>query len=104
MVFLDVYDMNQVMTAIATRVDPELDIVILPPTTTHSLNPSARAILPVREPGLAFGMCSRMIIDATRKFEDEYGRARATPNYVERSPDPETLEKVRQKWKGYGIP
>ncbi len=101
---VDVYDMNQVMTAIATRVDPELDIVILPPTTTHSLNPSARAILPVREPGLAFGMCSRMIIDATRKFEDEYGRARATPNYVERSPDPETLEKVRQKWKEYGLP
>ena len=100
---VDVYDMNQVLTAIATRVDPELDIVILPPTTTHSLNPNARAILPVREPGLAFGMCSRIIIDATRKFEDEYGRKRATPRYIERSPDPETLKKVREKWDKYGF-
>jgi 4-hydroxy-3-polyprenylbenzoate decarboxylase len=100
---VDVYDMNQVLTAIATRVDPELDVVILPPSTTHSLNPSARAILPVKQPGLAFGMCSRIGIDATRKFDDEYGRARATPLYVERSPDPETLKKVRENWDSYGL-
>lgn len=100
---VDVYDMEQVLTALSTRVDPELDVVILPPSTTHALNPGARAILPVREPGLAFAMCSRIGIDATRKLQDEYGRERATPRYVERSPDPATLEKVRAKWALYGL-
>ncbi|MCS7142193.1 MAG: UbiD family decarboxylase [Aigarchaeota archaeon] len=100
---VDPYDMEQVLTAVSTRVDPELDIVILPPSTTHALNPSARAILPVREPGLAFAMCSRIGIDATRKMVDEYGRSRATPLYVERAPDQETLKKVREKWAQYGL-
>lgn len=100
---VDVYDINQVLTAVATRVDPELDVVILPPSTTHALNPSARAILPVREPGLSFAMCSRIGIDATRKMIDEYGRSRATPLYVERTPDKATLEKVRSRWSEYGL-
>ncbi|MBI4455907.1 MAG: UbiD family decarboxylase [Acidobacteria bacterium] len=98
---VNIYDINDVLFAIATRVDPELDIVILPPMGVNALNPSVRSLLPVKRPGEAFGMISKIGIDATRKFDTEYGRTKGTPKM--NRPDPETLKRVRDEWSQYGL-
>ena len=43
---IDIYNWDQVLFALATRVDPQLDILTFPPMAVNALNPSARARVP----------------------------------------------------------
>jgi 4-hydroxy-3-polyprenylbenzoate decarboxylase len=97
---VNIYDWGEVMWAVATRVDPELDVEIFPPTGTIPLNPAGRSI--VRDPRTGipeYTFCSKIGIDATRKFEVEPGRTRGTPPLA--SADPKALEKIRKNWDKY---
>ena len=89
--------------AMATRVDPELDIITFPPMAVNALNPSARARIPESKdfPYTNFALCSKVGIDATKKFANEPGRQRPTPPLS--LPDMKVLEKVKKQWKEYGI-
>jgi 4-hydroxy-3-polyprenylbenzoate decarboxylase len=99
---IDIYDLNQVYFAEATRVDPELDVVVLPVQGVYPLNPAARDRYEAKDLGhesgfTEFAWCSKIGIDATRKYVDEHRRA--TPDRV--IPDLETLHMVRQDWESY---
>jgi len=100
---IDIYDWNQVLFALGTRVDPELDVTIIPGTGVGALNPAARARI-IRDPTSGytnFAICSKIGIDATCKMKEEPGRERSTPNVVK--PLPDSLSKVREKWDAYGL-
>jgi 4-hydroxy-3-polyprenylbenzoate decarboxylase len=99
---IDLYDLNQVYFAEATRVDPELDVVMLPVQGVYPLNPAARDRYEAKDLGhelgfTEFAWCSKIGIDATRKYRDEHRRA--TPERV--TPDRKTLELVRKNWDSY---
>ena len=99
---IDIYDLNQVYFAEATRVDPELDVVVLPVQGVYPLNPAARDRYEAKDLGhelgfTEFAWCSKIGIDATRKYRDEHRRA--TPDRV--VPDRKTLELVRKNWDSY---
>ncbi len=99
---IDIYDLSQVYFAEATRVDPELDVVVLPVQGVYPLNPAARDRYEAKDLGhelgfTEFAWCSKIGIDATRKYQDEHRRA--TPDRV--VPDLKTLELVRKNWDSY---
>lgn len=100
---IDIYNWDQVLFALATRVDPQLDIVTFPPLAVNALNPSARSRIPESKdfPYTNFALCSKVGIDATKKFSNEPGRQRPTPPLS--LPDREVLKKVRKQWKEYKI-
>ena len=100
---IDIYNWNEVLFALATRVDPELDILTFPPMAVNALNPSARARVPVSPdfPFTNFAYCSKVGIDATKKFSNEPGRQRPTPPLS--LPDREVLKKVKAQWRDYKI-
>ncbi len=62
---VDIFNSTDLLWALATRVNPEEDVVVVPGTRIHSMDPSAREI---GAPGQAlwqrFG--SKMLIDATK--------------------------------------
>ncbi|MBI4318583.1 MAG: UbiD family decarboxylase [Chloroflexi bacterium] len=94
---IDIYDPLRVDFAEATRVDPQRDVVMLPPMGVYPLNPSARARYEAESTGLTeFAWCSKMGVDATKKFAVE---GRKTAELVH--PPEETLERVRQNWQQY---
>lgn len=96
---IDIFDPLRVQFAEATRVDPERDVVILPPMGVYPLNPAARGRYESTETGMTeFAVCSKMGIDATKKTDLE---GRKTPELV--TPAQEDLETVRGKWKEYGL-
>ncbi|MCH8023055.1 MAG: UbiD family decarboxylase, partial [Thaumarchaeota archaeon] len=75
---IDIYDWKDILFALGTRVDPDLDVVMFPPVATNALNPAARIRIP-RDPSSLFtnfAMCSKMGIDATKKSASEVGRSR----------------------------
>ncbi len=99
---IDIYDPGQVYFAEATRVDPGLDMVILPVQGVYPLNPAARDRYEAKDLGheagfTEFAWCSKVGIDATRKFADEHRRA--TPDRV--LPDLDALKLVRAQWDSY---
>jgi len=100
---IDIYNWDEVVFALATRVDPQLDIVTFPPMAVNALNPSARARIPESKdfPYTNFALCSKVGIDATKKFAKEPGRDRPTPPLS--LPDLEVLEEVRKRWKEYKL-
>lgn len=98
---VDIYNIDDVLFAIATRVDPELDMVTMPPVAVNALNPAVRSLLPPQKPGESFGMISKVGIDATRKWASEDGRTKATSKMS--LPDPETLKRVKDDWSKYGL-
>ena len=69
---IDVHDINQVMWAIASNVDPQRDVVIVPGAHTDELDPAT----PI--PGYG----SKLGIDATRKLPEE-NQGREWPRLVE---------------------
>lgn len=94
---IDIYDPLRVDFAEATRVDPQRDVVILPPMGVYPLNPSARSRFEGELTGLTeFAVCSKMGVDATKKFESE---GRKTAELVH--PPEEMLEHVRRNWEQY---
>jgi 2,5-furandicarboxylate decarboxylase 1 len=60
---IDVYDDAQVLWAMATRVQPDRDVVVIPDAWTNELDPSAHQPL---DPTKRGGMNGRWIVDATR--------------------------------------
>jgi 4-hydroxy-3-polyprenylbenzoate decarboxylase len=101
---IDIFNADEVFFAEATRVDPELDVIVFPGQGVYPLSPSARKRYEAKDLGHAqgfteFAWCSKIGIDATRKMEDEMRRA--TPDRV--LPDLETLKTIRENWKEYFI-
>ena len=100
---IDPSNLEEVMWAISTRVDPIKDVILTPSMGAYPLNPAASG-----RP-LQFGMhnatevslCSKMGIDATLKMAEERdGRTQATPV----RPVPEIIERIRADWSSYGLP
>jgi 4-hydroxy-3-polyprenylbenzoate decarboxylase len=87
---INVHDWNQVLWALASHVDPQRDVLVLPNTHTDELDPST--------PTPGYG--SKLLIDATRKLPEEYG-GREWPEEVK--PDPETVRLVDSRWGEYGL-
>ncbi|MEE8448144.1 MAG: UbiD family decarboxylase [Thermodesulfobacteriota bacterium] len=100
---IDIYDWTQVLFALSTRVEPEQDVLLLPPVGVNALNPSARNRIQ-RDPSTGFtefSICSKMGIDATKKFATEPGKTRSS--FPLSRPKEEALKKVRDNWGKYGL-
>ncbi len=87
---IDVHDINQVIWAMSSHVDPQRDVVVIPHTHADELDPST--------PTPMYG--SKLGIDATRKLPEEYG-GREWPEEVK--PDEATRRLVDSRWSEYGI-
>jgi 4-hydroxy-3-polyprenylbenzoate decarboxylase len=97
---IDIYNQDMVDWAIATRVDPAKDVIIIPEVGVYPLNPAASRRTESEETGYTeFGFIGKMGIDATKKLATENRR----PTGVPVKPDPQALEKVRKKWQSYGL-
>lgn len=98
---INIFDQEEVDWAIATRVDPAKDVVILPETGVYPLNPAAsgrKDIDPVS--GFTeYSYMGKMAIDATKKMASENRR----PTGVPVKPDQEALEKIKRDWAKYGL-
>ncbi len=87
---INVHDMNDVIWAITTRVDPRRDIVIIDNAPTDTLDPAS--------PLLNLG--SKLGIDATQKWKEE-GYEREVQELA--MVDSATKELVDRRWKEYGL-
>ena len=87
---IDPHDINQVIWAVSVNVDPQRDVLIIPGAHTDALDPAT----PIQ------GYGSKLGIDATRKYPEEYG-GREWPREVE--VDEDTKRLVDEKWSLYGI-
>ncbi|MEZ0248557.1 MAG: UbiD family decarboxylase [Thermoproteus sp.] len=83
---VDVHDINQVLFAIAQRVDPQRDVVVIPGAHVD--------VLDTGSPTPGYG--SKLGVDATRKLPEEYG-GRSWPEEVE--PDPDVARRVSELLK-----
>lgn len=99
---IDPWDQDQVDWAIATRVDPAIDVVILPSAGVYPLNPAASKRVAIDgETGYTeFSFIGKMAIDATKKLASENRRATG----ISVVPDYQSLDLVRRNWKSYGLP
>ncbi len=86
---VDVHDMNQVLYAVASTVDPRRDVLIVEGAANDQIDHTT--------PTPGYG--SKMGVDATRKFKEEYGAE--WPEEVE--PDEETARLVDRRWGEYGL-
>ncbi len=87
---VDVHDLNEVLYAVSTCVDPERDVLIVEGAPTDVLDHSS--------PEVGYG--SKLGIDATRKLPEEMdGREWPEPA----RPDPETVRLVDERWGEYGL-
>lgn len=101
---IDPFNLEQVMWAISTRVDPERDVIIFPPTAIYPGNPASRYREMVWEKTgyTDVSVCSKMGIDATLKiFGKTEGHFRPAPIPVK--PHPEWHQKVLANWDKYGF-
>ncbi|MDI7259866.1 MAG: UbiD family decarboxylase [Thermodesulfobacteriota bacterium] len=97
---IDIYNQAMVDWAIATRVDPARDVIILPEAGVYPLNPAASRRSESEETGYTeFGFIGKMGIDATKKTTLENRR----PTGIPVRPDPKALEIVRKNWSSYGL-
>ena len=87
---VNVHDINDVIWAMTTRVDPARDITIIDKTPTDTLDPAS--------PLLNLG--SKLGIDATQKTHEE-GFEREIQEKVQ--VDDRTKDLVNSKWSSYGI-
>ena len=100
---IDIFDLNKIAWAFATRVYPPRDIIQFPGpvlVTDPSIHPKDRVGLK----GETGNMGVRLLIDATKFL----GNPRAEVLFGERfapvaRPDEETMRSVRERWKAYGI-
>ena len=86
---IDIYEFNQVLWAISTRVDPVKDIEVIKNCWSGPLDP----IIPPAEKGYA----SRAIIDATKPYS---WYAQFPPSIMI---PPDTKAEVLKKWAGKGL-
>lgn len=102
---IDVYNFEALEWAIAYRVNPgENDIVVVPGTHGSVLDPSVR--VKDREPRLGTAKWNRLLIDATKNWEyepqEQYGGDIYPPVAFLLDPEDEAL--VKKRWKEYGLP
>ncbi len=86
---VDVHDLNQVMYAVASTVDPQRDVQIVENAVADELDHAS----------VAPKMGGKMIVDATRKLREEIGRDWPEPV----APDPEVARRVDERWSELGI-
>lgn len=79
---VNVHDLNEVLFAVAQRVDPQRDVVVVPGAHVD--------VLDTGSPTPGYG--SKLGVDATRKLPEEYG-GRPWPEEV--APDPEVAARVK---------
>ena len=99
---IDPSNLEQVMWALSTRVDPAYDIITTAPIGGYPLNPAASA-RPSVYSGTGYtdvAFVGKLGIDATNKGPEE-GRMRPASNTV--LPLPEIQELVRANWSDYGF-
>lgn len=97
---IDIFDVDQVLWALAYRVDPSKDFIISP----SALNPLDPIIHPDDRPSRGANLGHKWLIDATKpitnKPSDKWWGQKFAPVSAA---DPETLERVRKRWSEYGI-
>ncbi len=86
---VDVHDLNQVMYAVASTVDPQRDVQIVENAVADELDHAS----------VAPRVGGKMIVDATRKLREEIGRDWPEPV----APDPEVVRRVDERWSELGI-
>ncbi|MDO9535346.1 MAG: UbiD family decarboxylase [Bacillota bacterium] len=98
---IDIFDQEAVDWAIATRMDPAKDVIIIPEMGVYPLNPAASGREDVNpETGYTeFSYIGKMAIDATKKLASENRRPSGTPVL----PDEDALAKIRANWDSYGL-
>jgi 4-hydroxy-3-polyprenylbenzoate decarboxylase len=99
---IDPSNNEQVLWALATRVDAAQDIIITPYMGAYALNPAAskREKKYSRTGVTDFSMVAKLGIDATLKTPEE-GRERPAARILK--PKQELHEMVLKKWKKYGL-
>jgi 3-polyprenyl-4-hydroxybenzoate decarboxylase len=101
---VDVFDWAEVTSAIAWRVDPELDVMIFPAMAGGAILTAARRKIREWTPEgpRDYSICSRIGIDATRRMPHE---GVETVSFQKPSmPDPEVIKQVAANWTSYGFP
>ena len=100
---IDLSNLEEVIWALSTRVDPIHDVVITPSIGGYPLNPAGGSRpYEFLSTGLTdITMCSKIGIDATLKMEGE-GRTRSEAKVVK--PKEEILNRVIARWSKYGLP
>ncbi len=97
---VDIYDLNKVFWALAYRVDPAKDIIPFPGWIS-ALDP---VVHPKDRLGPGGNKGIRLLIDATKPIDrprsEEYWGEKFPPVAY---PDAETMQKVRARWREYGI-
>jgi 4-hydroxy-3-polyprenylbenzoate decarboxylase len=100
---IDPSNMEEVVWALSTRVDPSIDVVMAPLIGGHPLNPPGRSrpylFGPTQSTDMTF--CSKMGIDATLKME---GEQRERPASIPVKPADSMWKIVQEKWTEYGFP
>ena len=97
---IDIYNQDMVDWAIATRMDPAKDVIIIPEVGVYPLNPAASRRSESDVTGFTeFGFIGKMGIDATKKTALENRR----PTGIPIKPDPDALQKIRSLWKELGL-
>lgn len=97
---IDIFDAEKVDWALATRMDPAEDVIIIPKVGVYPLNPAASGRgLQGDSAYTEFSYIGKMGIDATSKIATENRR----PSGISVGPDNETLEVVRKKWEALGL-
>lgn len=87
---IDVQNMDDVIWALTTRMDPKRDVVIIDFAPTDTLDPASPIV----------NLGSKIGIDATTKWNDE-GYSREIQQLAK--VDPKTKEFVDVRWKDYGF-
>lgn len=98
---IDIFDQEHVDWAIATRVDPAEDVIVLPKVSVYPLNPAASGRVE-RDPVTGYTEYSsigKMVIDATKKLPSENRR----PSGTEVKPDREALKRIKAEWEQLGL-
>lgn len=85
---IDIRNMDMVQWALATRMQPASDLIVIPEAACNRLDPS--------QPDFPSGVGSKMGIDATWPIN------KSIPPYA--TVPKETAKRVAETWKSYGIP
>ena len=100
---IDIHDPDAMEWAIAYRVDPKEDLIVLPGAPGSALDPSSDPEWHEKK-GLIAGLWNRLLIDATRTWRwgaREEWRGATYPPIAEVSE--KTKKRVIERWKEYGF-
>jgi 4-hydroxy-3-polyprenylbenzoate decarboxylase len=100
---IDPSNLDEVIWAIGTRVDPINDIITTPHIGVYPLNPAAVNRPTIYEPTgcTDISYCSKMGIDATLKLPGENRNSRSNVSAVR--PEKNVMDQVKERWHQYGF-